>query len=131
MSTRTITLTDRPPVTINEEAWPLIATATAKDWDNTHECQANRLAKVGLYVRQHSDGRAIVYATYTYTSQYQGENGVSARHGELLPAGSDMNAICRAIKNVASRMPEAQMIEQDWQSLADECIADLPAEELT
>mgnify|MGYP001576581350 CR=1 FL=1 len=52
--TRTITLTDRPPVTIREDAWPV--RAAAKWWDGAYESQANRTASVR--VREHEDGRA-------------------------------------------------------------------------
>jgi hypothetical protein len=124
--TRTITLTDRPPVKIREDEWPEIA--SAKDWDNTHESQANR--RWNLRVRQNQkDGRTIVYGTYS--TQWQDERGAAA--GELLTPPSDASikddewyvwdAIPAAIKRVAANC--------NCERIADECIADLPAEELS
>lgn len=123
--TRTITLTDRAPVKIREEEWPEIA--GAKDWDNTHESQTNR--RWQLRVRQNrEDGRTIVYGTYS--SQWQSERGLAA--GELLdpPTGSVIDPehwivwdeIPAAIKRVAANC--------GCDRIADECIADLPAQEI-
>jgi hypothetical protein len=126
MSTiRTITLSDRPPVRIDEDTWPVVGKADDKEWDNTYECQANQIWKWFLRVRQHDDGRAVVYAGYDHSSNWQGSRDTHCRHGQLLPAGSDMDAICRAIKAVAARMDG-----EHWDRIAEECIADLPAEEL-
>ena len=123
--TRTITLTGRPPVTIIEADWPILADAQDSDHDNQHECQANRRWKWLIRVRQHFDGRALVFATYSYSTQYQGERDVSARHGDMLPVGATADDICRAIASVASRMPGDR-----WDTLAAECVADMPAEVL-
>lgn len=123
---RTITLTDRAPVRIDEEQWPEIA--SARDWDNTHECQANR--RWNLRVRQHRvDGRTIVYGTYS--TQFQNERGAAA--GEIItppddaPVSEDSwyvwDEIPAAIKRVAANC--------GCDRIADECIADLPAQELS
>jgi hypothetical protein len=128
--TRTITLTDRPPVTIREDAWPVIA--TAKWWDNTYESQANRTASVR--VREHEDGRRIVYGVSD--SQWQGESGAKAgvlirasagyRAGALrvgaLDGKPDTAATIRAIHDVTDMI--------GYPALAADCIADLPAEEI-
>lgn len=106
---RTITLTDRPPVRIVEADWPQIA--RAKSWDNRYECQANRTWR--LCVRQHDDGRAIVYGSYS--SAWQGARGADA--GELLAAGDDIPA---AIHRVAA--------DCNCEGIVADCIADLPAE---
>ncbi len=123
--TRTITLTDRAPVKIREEDWPLIA--SAKDWDNQHECQANR--RWDLRVRQNrKDGRTLVYGTYD--TQWQNERDAAA--GELLTPPSDAvisedawyvwDEIAAAIKRVAANC--------GCERIADTCIADLPAQEI-
>lgn len=122
---RTITLTDRAPVRIVEDQWPEIASAC--DWDNAHECQANR--RWQLRVRQNKqDGRTIVYGTYS--TQWQNERAAAA--GELLtpPEGSVISEtdwliwdeIPAAIKRVAANC--------GCERIADECIAGLPAESL-
>lgn len=116
--TRTITLTDRPPVTIREDQWPVIA--TAKWWDNTYECQANRTASVR--VREHEDGRRIVYGVYG--SNWQGERDKKA--GMLIDyvvyGQADTDATIQAIHEVTELI--------GYPALAAECIADLPAEAL-
>lgn len=111
---RTITLTDRAPVKIDEEAWPLIASA---EWhDGQVRCQANH--EYTIRVREHADGRRIVYGIYDTTWQ----GGQGRRAGYLLP-DADMAATVRAIEEVSERIGDAH-------GVADACIADLPAEEL-
>jgi len=130
MAKRTITLTDRAPVTIEEENWPTIAKSDDKEWDNQYEFQANRISTWNVRVRRHNDGRAIVYATYSYSSQCQGARNYEAKRGVLLPAGADLVA---AIREVCADIAEAECCEGDaarWPTLAAECIADLPAEPL-
>lgn len=109
--TRTITLTNRPPVRIREDQWPQIA--QAKRWDNQYESQAIRTW--ALRVRQHEDGRTIVYGAYD--SRYAGEHG--RRAGELLDAGADIAASIRRVGEHAG-----------CDDCIDDCIADLPAVEL-
>ena len=108
----TITLTGRAPVRIDKNLWPCIA--SAKDWDNTIESQANR--KWRIIVRRHADGRALVYGWFT--SAYEGERNRSG--GELVAAGGD---IPEAIKRVADSLGFDPL-------LAQYCIADLEPEEI-
>jgi hypothetical protein len=133
MATRTITLTDRPPIRIDEDNWPLVASSQDKEHDGQVECQANQKSYWNLRVRQHEDGRAIVYATYDYTSNWQGARDYSAKHGVLLPVGTTAEAIVSAINDVSETMSGCEHHGDDsarWATLADECIADMPAEEL-
>jgi hypothetical protein len=123
--TRTITLTGRPPVTINEDDWPFLASASDKDWDNEHEFQANRTWYWFVGARQHDDGRAVVYATYSHSSQWAKERGVDCKNGVLLSEGSSAQDVCDAIAEVCGRMEGDR-----WEELAAECIADMPAEKL-
>ena len=111
----TVTLTDRRPVTIDVDTWPTIG--KAKDWDNQHECQANRTWI--LTVRQcqtEGDDRCLVYGVYD--TAFQGESGL--RGGELVDSLDDVPV---AVKRVAEYLGFESR-------LADECIADLPADEL-
>ena len=133
MTQRTITLTGRPPVTVDEDTWPVIAAATGKVWDNQYEFQANRTSKWGIYVRQHDDGRALVYATYSHCSAYQNARCYAAKRGVLLPAGTTDESICDAIRNVCDDIAGAECAGDDaarWPTLAAECVADMPAEML-
>jgi hypothetical protein len=108
----TITLTDRPPVRITKDTWPVIA--SAKDWRGQYESQATRTWRIT--VRQHEDGRSIVYGAYT--TQWQGETG--RRGGELLEAGADLAA---AIRRVGEDLALTDIV-------IERCIADLPAVDL-
>jgi hypothetical protein len=139
----TITLTGRPPVKITKDEWPVIASAEDKEYDNQYEFRANRRASWKLIVRQHNDGRTIVYGIYSYSSQYQGEGGSDIRGGELITvldadaeSVGDAEPIIAAIKRVGEDM-EGRVPEDggSWSKgyfprLIHECIADLPAVEL-
>jgi len=111
--TRTITLSNRPPVKIKEAEWPMIAKAEWTD-NPAIPVQANRTASVR--VRQHADGRAIVYGTYS--TQWQGESDLKS--GLLLAKGADIAA---AIYGVVDDIGVTA-------TMAAECVADLPAEEI-
>src|SRR5216684_1858168 len=101
--TLTITLTGRAPVTVDKAEWPIIA--SSKRHDGQVEVQANRTWR--LAVRQHADGRAIVYGVYD--TNWQGAHG--KRGGELLAAGDDIPA---AIARVAEHV--------GCEDIADECV---------
>ena len=124
--TLTIILTGRSPVKITKEDWPILAKADASDGEVGW--RANRRWSWRLAVRQHSDGRAIVYGVYTYSSQYQGERYHDVRGGELVPAYGDIVA---AIQRVGEWMQSTS--PKDGERFAEvtrECLANLPAEDL-
>jgi hypothetical protein len=73
---RTITLTNHAPVTVREDAWPIIA--SSRWWRGEIESQADR--KWWMKIRRHTDGRTIVYGGMT--TLWQGESDRKA--GELL-----------------------------------------------
>lgn len=138
--TRTITLTDRAPVKIREEEWPVIATGSADDDDAMQVGNApNREWTRTMRVRRHEDGRVIVYGVYEYDTAFQGAAGAAAKRGELLAEKATPAQIIAAIRRVATALAEAESeaaIEDNqrdaarWRAVAHECIADLPAEEL-
>lgn len=133
MSQRTITLTGRPPIKIEDDDWDCIAQASYSEHDGQVECQANRTSKWWVKVRQHDDGRAIVYAGYDYTSNWQGARNYAARQGDLLDGKPTAIDICRAIEDITARIANCEHDGDDsarWATLAYECIADMPAEEL-
>lgn len=121
--TRTITMTDRRPVKIREDEWPVEAEASFSDHDNQYRFQANRTWDGWLKVRKHADGRRLVYAGYDFHTQYQHERDARVRAGVLLDASATTEDVVRAIH-------EVNAIRQEWcpTDLAAECIADLPAE---
>lgn len=110
MSRRTITLTSRRPVIIEEGDWPVIA--ESKDED----CQ--------LKVRQHKDGRCIVYGVL-------GSGHDAVRRGYYV-AGYSVDGLSRTRPTdealiTAIRQTAAEL---DAEELAHACIAALPAEDL-
>lgn len=113
----TIPMSERRPPKIVEADWPVIARA---GWFNgEYKFQANYVREIR--VREHDDGRRIVYGSYD-----SGNGGApigfrGAEAGYLLPADADESETIRAIRRVAG------IIDDD--KLGDECIADLPAEE--
>jgi hypothetical protein len=136
MEKLTVTLTGRPPVKITKDDWPIIASAEDKQWDGQHECQANRTTICKVIVRQHNDGRTLVYGIYTYSTCWQGEQSKDMRGGELLTVEGasdeeigDVETIIAAIKRVAGEMLE-RTGDEAFSRLIHECIADLPAVEL-
>jgi hypothetical protein len=131
MSTEAIVLTDRPPVRIDPEHWPIIASAVARVHEAAYHYTAPspRTWRRYITVRQHTDGRMIVYARSTYDTAYQGEHGYDYEGGELLgPEDDPIPAIRRVAHKIGGKDPDEQ---ERWRHLADECIGSLPAEDLT
>jgi hypothetical protein len=125
--TRTITLTGRPPVKIREDQWPIIACGSYEAWDNQYRFQANRTTDLNIRVRQHEDGRTIVYGVYQYDTAFQHERNVTHRVGYVLEPGEDViEAIQRVGRDLIDRDVDATIVRD----VVDECIADLPAVEL-
>jgi hypothetical protein len=136
---RTITLTDRPPVTIYEDDWPSIAWAEDSWHDGEIEVQANRRTRRWLKVRQHADGRILVYGGFDYESSWPKEPDLQLRDGQLLTPLRDgtlptSEAIVKAIQDVSNwlsnRVPPAYEDHLGWHNLAARCVADLPAENI-
>jgi predicted nucleotide-binding protein len=117
-----IVLTDRPPVEVREDEWPLVAKARGDsfgvDGDENLRQQAlhnGQCHSYALKVRKHKVGDWIVYGKRAgaYGSEDYNE-------GESLKSGADVSAaIRRTGKNC--RMPDR---------IVRACIADLPAEQL-
>lgn len=128
-TTRTITLTDRAPVEIVDSDWPIIA--QARHHDGVIEVQATR--KWWMKVRQHADGRVIVYGAHL--TQWQGE--VDRRDGEVLDEiRMPATATSRSSRRRTARVLVAA-IRKVGESLGAPgplvraLIADLPVEPLT
>lgn len=104
-----IVLTGRRPVLIKETDWPVIASVKWSQGDPERQV-------VELSVRQHDDGRAIVYGIREHG--FDGQRG--RKRGRLLASGSDLPP---ALKDVAFDLGFSDL-------LAEECMAELPAETL-
>jgi len=112
MQELTITLTGRAPVRVRKADWPIIASA---EWhDGQVRAEASRIWR--LTVRQHADGRTIVYGVYS--TVLRGER--DRRGGELLLPGEDIPAAAHRVAEHLGFDPR----------LAEEVIADLPAEQI-
>jgi len=124
MFRRTITLTDSAPVTIVDDEWPIIASATEYDPygdEDEYDTAGPSPTEWWMKIRQHKDGRAIVYAGYD-----------AVRRGVLLPAGSDNSAIVVVVRAMAQDIVGAgnNYNAGIWSELAAKCIANMPAEVL-
>lgn len=123
---RTITMTDRPPIRIYEDEWPEIASAQDDSFaghDYAKHQQALGRGECDTYslrVRQHADGRTLVYGVLDAAGAWTGHE--DWRGGELLDAPTDAE-IASAIRRVGEDGGLPDNVIRD-------CIADLPAEEL-
>jgi hypothetical protein len=102
----TITMTGRRPVWIKLDNWPILTSGQGKTTGREYR----------ITVRQHADGRTIVYGVYN--TRWQGERDIRA--GVILAAGDDIIA---AIDEVAGTIGAGTPCVQ-------ECIQGLPAENL-
>jgi hypothetical protein len=117
---RTITLTDRPPVTIAETTWPVIASGDLRPgaFVNSTPKPSYETDRYTLRVRQHASGKAIVYGVLDAATPWTGTE--DWRGGELLDAGADLAAAIRRV-GATGGFPDR---------VIRETIADLPAIDL-
>lgn len=122
-----VIMTNRPPVRVSDETWPIVASGAASHDDSGGRGnQPNRERTNWIRVRRHADGRHLVYGVSDYTTRFQGESGYSYSGGELLDAGADpIPVIHRVAHGIMARGGDDAMTEA-----AHACIADLPAEDL-
>lgn len=109
-------MSERRPLSIVKSEWPLIARADRHDGEV--QVQANH--EWAIRVREHADGRRIVYGWLREGNGGSHAGWRGAEGGFLVDPGDEAETV-RAIRRIGG------MIDDD--KLADECIADLPAEE--
>ena len=119
---RTITLTNRAPVRIVEEDWPIIAEDHCGS--ETSECN------IEVRVRRHCDGRAIVYGRFAYDYSDRVFVGSAmprkGRVGHLSGADADLAASLRIVGDyLRERMADADMHRFVTKTI-DDCAAHLP-----
>ena len=119
---RTITLTGRAPVTVVEDNWPVIAKGVEENnayGPGMTPRPEEEVARTTMRVRQHKDGRAIVYVTVKDAGAWcactPGHAG-----GKMLAAGSDL---ALEITRVGALCDVSDEVIRD-------CIASLPAVEV-
>lgn len=115
--TITITMSEQSPLKLDPETWPIIASADRHD--GAVACQAN--TEWYIRVREHADGRRVVYGGKTAGNGGQYASFRELRGGYLVAPG-DEQATIRAIRRIAGIIGDDQ--------LGAECIGDLPAREL-
>ena len=124
--TLTVTLTGRRPVQIDKAEWPIVASADDDSLSHRgidYACYQEALARgeadrYRLKVRQHADGRTIVYGVLDAATAWTGNE--DHRGGELLAPGADVAA---AIRRVGEECGLPDRVIRD-------CVADLPAEKI-
>lgn len=116
-----IRMSKRAPISIDPNEWPVIASSI---WHDGHvEVQANNIRKIK--VREHKNGRRIVYGF-----QHAGNGGQFA--GTRNPFGG---FLIEAIDGHPDEAETIRTIERIGEivgddDLANECIADMPLEEV-
>lgn len=125
---RTITLTGRPPVRIDEAVWPIISRGSELTHNGDTELRA-RTWETQINVRRHADGRAIVYGFAAHTSEAAGVRGYIERAGVLLGSGADL---VLGIQLVAVSLVDQTHADDTarFDRVVRICIANLPAEAL-
>jgi hypothetical protein len=126
--TRTITLTGRRPVTIDEAEWPVIAKASGDNWTggadwalHNQASDQGQLDEFTLRVREHADGRGIVYGTYS--EGWHSDHDGLTHAGYIVQPGSVPLTVEAAIQQTGTDLGVPAQLVAD-------CIADLPAERL-
>jgi len=119
-----IPLTDCPPVRIKEDEWPILAHGDYRNFI------CNQLWCVHIYVRQHNDGRCIVYGTYDFDSLYEDKPNIEVYAGVFL--NHSENDMIVGIHDVGEILRNAVDCDSaiHISSAVRKCIADLPAEDL-
>ncbi len=132
--TRTITLTDRPPVKIREDEWPVIAQGSGKSSVCHHTPIPDyQVDDYDLRVRQHADGRTIVYGVLNASPAWTGNE--SRRGGTILTPPGDGPLTADDGRTVDGMILVSTIRAVGMEcgipaSVIRACVADLPADEI-
>lgn len=129
---RVITLTNRAPVRIKEDEWPVRTQGECKyDVDG-----APYTWQVAIYVREEKKkyfNRTLIYAKYAYRDECEEDDDQIVRVGRII---SDHEAMCRLWENIVEVGEELrQRIDKVKMRIyvthaVDRCFADLPVHEM-
>lgn len=116
-----VNLTNRRPVKVRKAEWPRIAYVDT--FNGQHECQANTVAKI--IVRQHADGRAMVYGIRESGNGGWPIGATGWAGGEIVEAGGDIAAAIMRLDGL-----DGGFCAIDADALRRAAIAALPAEDM-
>lgn len=115
----TIYLTDRNPINVDPEEWPILARGTgdsyrAGNYDGARYEQARCNGEIDEYkliVRQHADGRTLVYGILDAASAWTGNESV--RGGMLLEKRPTPDVLSTTIRIVSQELNLPERIVRD------------------
>jgi hypothetical protein len=123
---RTITLTNRRPIQIFEDEWPVIAEgACGKEWMPGQDWS------IRVRVRR-SRFRYIIYAKYEYNNE-NSEDWQTVRVGRYLDTSQSDDALCKHLLEVGEELRARMACENLRKHViyaVDGCFANLPAQSI-
>jgi hypothetical protein len=124
--TRTITLTNRAPVQINEDDWPVIAQGV-ESWEHPG---CNDGHHIEIRVRKNKHWQYIVHANYRFIIEDNEDLFQQVRVGRMQQVIED-HVLWKMISDVGQEMLDRinnEKMKKYAQHAIDQCFANLPAE---
>jgi len=125
---RTITLTNRSPISIIEADWPIIAQGMCGE--EAPDGSPYESWEIAIRVRLSRQGRTVIHANYSFscecTEQYH-----KARVGRLLAIGVSDDKVCKTILEVGDELRERinpEGIRKYVTYALDACFAQMPVQ---
>ncbi len=102
-----VPLSREPPITVDRREWPEIATGTYRWQDGDQKKGILQEISLVLKVRQHADGRAVVYGRFFYCDILKPRDLFLVHHGRFVEPGMDLVAAIQAVGgNLRTAMTE-------------------------